>query len=291
MDFLPVTRLRAVEAVRKMTGGSRPYLFRCDDGHEYVLKSQSSRGTARTLLNELLGSLLLQAMKITVPEFALVEVSRELIALTPELAASSPGCVRVWTEGLCFGSRFQGTKEPCYDLLPQECHLITNPDEFLGVFVFDSWALNTDERQVVYRRSDQPGGGYRAMFIDHEFCFGGRSWNINALDRFRGVSFPLEPYLPVEDLTSFAPWIARIEAEMTSEAVASALLHVPKEWKAGQMEALQHLLRQLNRARLSLRRRVAMAWELYADKISNWRSRSSVPGTHTRVVEVGRLNG
>ena len=74
-----ITRVIAVEYVRRMRGGSQAHLLRCSDGEYYVVKFQNNPQGARTLANELLGGVWRLEWAFRLPETAIVEVSEPLI--------------------------------------------------------------------------------------------------------------------------------------------------------------------------------------------------------------------
>src|SRR5882724_10916708 len=51
-------RVRALEQIRRMRGGSQPHLMRCSDGSYYVVKFQNNPQDRRILVNEWLGTAL-----------------------------------------------------------------------------------------------------------------------------------------------------------------------------------------------------------------------------------------
>src|SRR5438046_10234975 len=78
--------LRAMEQIRRMRGGAQSHLMRCSDGYYYVVKFQNNPQHRRVLVNELLGTRLAKRLGLPTTPVAVVEVSEDLIALTPELA-------------------------------------------------------------------------------------------------------------------------------------------------------------------------------------------------------------
>src|SRR6202790_5691057 len=78
--------LRALEQIRRMRGGAQSHLMRCSDGHYYVVKFQNNPQHRRILVNELLGTRLAARLGLPPPPVAILDVSAELVRLTPELA-------------------------------------------------------------------------------------------------------------------------------------------------------------------------------------------------------------
>src|SRR6202048_4621452 len=75
----------ALEEVRRMRGGAQSHLMRCSDGHYYVVKFQNNPQHSRILVNELLGTRLASRLGLPTAPVAIIEVSEELIRLTPDL--------------------------------------------------------------------------------------------------------------------------------------------------------------------------------------------------------------
>src|SRR5215831_15845555 len=114
--------LRALEQIRRMRGGAQSHLMRCDDGYYYVVKFQNNPQHLRVLVNEMLGTRLAARLGIPVPRTEVVEVSRELIELTPDLAMQLGMGRTPCRPGRQFGSRYPGdpARLAVYDFLPDE---------------------------------------------------------------------------------------------------------------------------------------------------------------------------
>ena len=98
--------VRALEQIRRMRGGAQSHLMRCDDGGYYVVKFQNNRQHRRVLVNELLGTRLAGRLGLPTVPVEIVEVSEELIRLTPELAMELPRLGVPCQPGLQFASRY-----------------------------------------------------------------------------------------------------------------------------------------------------------------------------------------
>jgi hypothetical protein len=77
---------KALEQIRRMRGGAQSHLMRCADGYYYVVKFQNNPQHRRVLVNELLGTRLASRLGLPTTPVAIIEVSEELIRLTPDLA-------------------------------------------------------------------------------------------------------------------------------------------------------------------------------------------------------------
>src|SRR5260370_12266795 len=75
----------AVEHVRRMRGGAKVQLMRCDDEAYYIVKFQNNPQHLRILANEMLATRLAARMGLVVPQVEVIEERPEIIAYTPDL--------------------------------------------------------------------------------------------------------------------------------------------------------------------------------------------------------------
>lgn len=80
-----ISRLQAVQHIRRMRGGSQAHLLRASDDAYYVVKFQNNPQHVRILANEMMATRLAELLGLPVPPVAIIEVSDWLIANTPEL--------------------------------------------------------------------------------------------------------------------------------------------------------------------------------------------------------------
>src|SRR5215468_1587698 len=112
--------LTAVRHARKMRGGAQAHLLQADDDSWYVVKFRNNPQHRRILVNESLSATILEYLRISAPETALIEVSPAFLAANPGLHIQL-GSQRVAIEpGWQFGSRFPGDPAflAVYDFLP-----------------------------------------------------------------------------------------------------------------------------------------------------------------------------
>jgi hypothetical protein len=136
-----------------MRGGAQSHLMRCSDGHYYVVKFQNNPQHCRVLVNELLGTRLAARLGLPTTPVAVVEVSEELIRLTPELCVELARSRVACQAGLQFGSRFPGDPRrlALHHFLPDEqLREVGNLHDFAGMLVFDKWTCNTNGRQTLF---------------------------------------------------------------------------------------------------------------------------------------------
>ena len=248
--------LRALEQIRRMLGGAQSHLMRCDDGNYHVVKFQNNPQHRRVLVNELLGTRLAGRLGLPVVRAEVVEVSEELIRLTPELAMELPRARIPCQHGPQFGSRYpvDPRRVALHDFLPEEqLREVENLHDFAGMLVFDKWTCNTNGRQAVFFQEGagspgQPEWRYGARMIDQGFCFNVGEWNFPDAP-LRGLYSQSCVYRGVIGMESFAPWLERLEKQMTERALDGFLREIPPEWYADDYDALSRLAAQLYRRR------------------------------------------
>jgi hypothetical protein len=81
---------------------------RCSDGNYYVVKFQNNPQHPRVLVNEMLGTRLASRLGLPTTPAAVIEVSEELIQLTPDLCIERPRQRIPCRPGKQFGSRYPG---------------------------------------------------------------------------------------------------------------------------------------------------------------------------------------
>jgi hypothetical protein len=274
--------LRAVEQIRRMRGGAQSQLMRCSDGNYYVVKFQNNPQHCRVLVNELLGTRLAARMGLPTTPVAVVEVSEELIRLTPELCMELPRSRVACQAGLQFASRFPGDprRMTLHDFLPDErLRAVYNLHDFAGMLVFDKWTCNTNGRQTLFYLRDKlpplerrgpsmasrpsamvaevgmagdpveaPDMVYETRMIDQGFCFNAGEWNYPDAP-LRGLYTRNRVYQGVMGLESFAPWLTRLEKGLGERVLDELGKEIPPQWYGDDYDALQRLLEQLHRRR------------------------------------------
>ena len=262
--------LRAMEHIRRMRGGAQAHLMRCSDGNYYVVKFQNNPQHLRILVNELLGTRLASRLGLPTTPVAVVEVSRELIALTQELCIELARSRTPCAAGLQFGSRYPGDPHRLvlHDFLPGEkLRDVANLHDFAGMLVFDKWTCNTNGRQTLFfedkgtapaapgeapgETPNAAGSGalpYRTLMIDQGFCFNAGEWNFPDAP-LRGLYARSRVYEGVTGMQSFGPWLERLEHRVTERVLAELAGEIPPEWYADDYDAVMRLLEQLLRRR------------------------------------------
>jgi hypothetical protein len=271
--------LRALEQLRRMRGGAQSHLMRCSDGNYYVVKFQNNPQHRRILVNELLGTKLAARLGLPTTPVAIIEVSEELIRLTPDLAMEMPRQRIPCQSGLQFGSRYPGDPRrlALHDFLPDEqLQQVANLHDFAGMLVFDKRTCNTNGRQTLFfrepSRSQHPTADssateeasvpYNALMIDQGFCFNAGDWNFPDAP-LRGLYARNRVYEGVTGMNSFAPWLERLEKHMTERAFDEITKQIPPAWYEDDFDAVLRISEQL------LQRRSRVPELLLAAKLSN----------------------
>jgi hypothetical protein len=248
--------VRALEQIRRMRGGAQSHLMRCDDGYYYVVKFQNNPQHRRILVNELLGTKLAKRLGLPAPEPVIVYVTSELIKLTEDLCIETQRSRIPCQAGMQFGSRFPGDPRDItlHDFLPDEqLSEVENLHDFAGMLVFDKWTCNTNGRQTVFSREGNGAAAqgdlrYKTRMIDQGFCFNAGEWSFPDAP-LRGLYARNRVYAGVIGMESFAPWIDRVERQMTERVLDEISGAIPSEWYENDKDALNRLLEQLHQRR------------------------------------------
>lgn len=275
--------LRARNLIRKMRGGAQAHLIECDDGGYYVVKFTNNPQHRRILINEWLACAFLRYLQIHVPETAVVELTPEFIAETPELYLSVGSRRETVPAGQHFGSKMavHPDRVAVYDFLPDKLlYKIENRIDFLGTLVFDKWASNADSRQAVFFRAraktwtplkgEAPARvGFFAQMIDHGFVFNGPHWEFQD-SPIQGLYFRTTVYEEVKSLDSFQPWLEMVE-NFPEEVVDSAWKEIPRTWVEGDGDELEAMLERLLKRRSQVPMLVNEMRQKRTSAFPNWR--------------------
>ena len=124
--------------------------------------------------------------------------------------------------GLQFGSRYPGDPRQLtlHDFLPDErLREVENLHDFAGMLVSTNGrATATAARRFFLsdpcKAAEQPVTRYKTRMIDQGFCFNAGEWNFPDAP-LRGLYARNRVYHGVTGMYSFAPWLERIETQMT----------------------------------------------------------------------------
>jgi len=262
----------ALEHIRRMRGGAQAHMMRCDDGHYYIVKFQNNPQHLRILANEMLGTSLARRLGLPTAPVAVVEVRRELIEATADLAIQLGMGRTPCRPGLQFGSRFPGdpAEMTVHDYLPDEqLRTVENLNDFVGMLVFDKWTCNTNGRQAIFFM--EPGRSqYQAWMIDQGFCFNAQNWDFPDAP-LRGLYARHRVYESVRGVETFEPWLERLEKRINETVLDELHKEIPPEWYNFDIEALFGLLERLNRRRKQVREWILAAKDSYRQPFPNWK--------------------
>ena len=194
MDNRPTAHvLKAIGWLRKLNakeaGGSQPHLFETERGSDMV-KARNNPQRARVLANELVGGLCLHWLGVRSPDPAVVELSVDLLAISPQARFHNGTPLEA---GLSFGSEYwqsdpQGTIET---------RLICNKADVAGTLAYDTWVRQFDSRQYRVRASTTDPGFYEFFPVDQGYSFGDPEWTSASLGAQHGRGGP-RPASPPE---------------------------------------------------------------------------------------------
>ena len=288
---------RALEQIRRMRGGAQSHLMRCADGHYYVVKFQNNPQHRRILVNELLGTRLASRLGLPTAPVAIIEVSEELIRLTPDLVMEHPRHRFPCHAGPQFGSRYPGDPRrlTLHDFLPdQQLLQVENLHDFAGMLVFDKWTCNTNGRQTLFLAdlnstagttagvaagdpltasgaggTSVAGGAYRTLMIDQGFCFSAGEWKFPDAP-LRGLYARNRVYEGITGMQSFGPWLERLEKRITERVLDDISRDIPSEWYEDDYDSLLRLLEQIFRRRTRVPELLLEAKKSNRQPFPNW---------------------
>jgi hypothetical protein len=276
VNELAPAKVSAVEEIRRMRGGTQAHLMRCSDGEYYVVKLQNNPQGVRILANEFLATALAERLGLSVPQARIVQVSQKLIANSDDMVIELPhGRARV-LPGLCFGSQCPFPKDTSSGtvldgaLLPNEwLDSVENLRDFVGIFVFDKWAGNTDCRQAVFARSGPRS--LKAFMIDHGSCFDGDRWTFPDAPR-NGFYIRHDIYgvAATRGFGTFEPWLDEIESKIDGAVLSSIAREIPPEWYHGRTALLGRLLDELDRRRKTTKDILWNAYRRFPECFPGW---------------------
>ncbi len=246
-----VNVVHAVQFFRKMPGGSQPGLIRCSDEKLYVVKFFNNQQGPNVLANEVLGNELLNAFNLPTPKWKAVFISDSFIRENPEASLETQFGSFPIASGLHFGSEFLGGENTgqVYEWLPSAfSNRITNPEDFLGIHIFDVWANHCDHRQYLFAARDS-NASIRAIFIDNGHLFGGPRWKLQSR---QGESLCLDRRFQRDTWSTVAveSWISRFETEGAT-SLDDVIPRVPRFWYSGDIgEVVESLVQRLSVLRI-----------------------------------------
>ncbi|HEV2304193.1 MAG TPA: HipA family kinase [Candidatus Acidoferrales bacterium] len=245
-----MAELCAVEYIRRMGGGSQSHLIRASDDRYYIIKVQNNPQGVRVLANEMLGSSLAALLQLPSPKIAVINVCEKFIRYTQDMIIQLQHGSEPCQAGLCCGSEFN---EHAFIFLPNffPPESLENPEDILGMLVFDKWTSNSDRRQLMFYRA-RPAELHRVIMIDQGDCFCRDKWTFLD-DPAVGLCDCSKFYQGVKSLQDFEPWLYALENEVTVGMMRKIAARIPHEWYRNDHAALDDLVLRLNRRRMVVR--------------------------------------
>ena len=247
---MPFYERSALQHIRSMEiGFTKPQLFRCNDGRDYVVKFMSNPMGLRSLFSELICYRLGVLLQIPIPEATIVRIDERLINSNSILRN-----LKVMP-GPHFGSLYIPDTQHLSSKLVPKCH---RPDIIASVIVFDHWITNydrwTNSTNILVKKSDRS-----LLFIDHANAFD--KWKPYAMKRLRErvdliwghVYEQFAPY--IDSKTLFEPVFTRLEA-ITPDVLWQQLKDIPPEWGMSPSELeefVEHLMERKRRLKRTIR--------------------------------------
>ncbi len=274
--------VRARKMIRKMRGGAQAHLIEGEDGAFYVVKFTNNPQHRRILVNEWLACSFLRFLQIHVPDTALIELTQDFLDDSPDVYLSIGSRKEAVLPGIHFGSRLavDPDRVAIFDFLPDKLlEKIENRMDFLGTFVFDKWAGNTDTRQAVFFRAkaktwtplrgDAPARvGFFVQMIDHGYAFNGPYWEFQD-SPIQGLYFRTSVYDKARSLDSFQPWLSMVE-NFPPEVIDAAWKEIPRPWLDGDEDELERMLEALFKRRSQVGRLVEEVRRQHAKAFAGW---------------------
>ena len=228
-----IETVRVYKVLRPMRGGSQSRLVKGDDGQHYVAKLSGNPQGDRTLVNEMIGTGLLQKLGVSIPPLRILELSDD-VRLATESFSFHFGRQNVpIRSGYHLGSTcpVDPSKKAIFDFIPRRLFpRIVNREDFAKAFVVDHFLGHADFRQAVFVR--EPGARseavqFRAFLIDHGMLLSGSEWQIRDLPR-SGLYFDRKIYLP--NMGDVCHQAAELLRDSIDEILASVIRDVPSCW-------------------------------------------------------------
>lgn len=227
--------------VAALRGGSRASRIRATDGKHYILKLHSNPQGNTSLIAEYLGTQILAALQLPVPQLAWAKISDSaLYSILNPHNLHNPDQTH-----LAIAYPVNPDQQTVHDLLPDPAWLtLANKECFWGALVADKWLANLDCRQAVFvrRRALQAGSvqnlqpddrtpGLHAILIDQGLCFNGRSLDFKIAPA-HGLYASRIAYRGLTSLAQLEPWIEMAQS-LSPSYLEDLVKSLPADWIDG----------------------------------------------------------
>lgn len=273
-----IPSLYAEQHVRRMRGGSQAHHMRASDGAFYVVKFQNNPQSPRVLASEMFVTQVGLWLGLPLPRVEPVEVSGWLIQNTSELRMQVEGAKFPCSNGLQLGSQYPfnplNEQVEIYDYLPDSYQSkLAEPLNFARILVLDKWLGNADGRQAIFIRKRR-SRYFRAMFIDHGYCFNSGEWTFEDLP-LHGVHHRNYVYQGITGWESFEPTLTKAEGIGFLDLWRFAQ-RIPPEWYGHDSDGLRQLIETVYERRLQIRELIEAFRTSERNPFPNWKDGPAV---------------
>ena len=242
----PLPAIEVEQCIKALRGGSRASRIRATDGKHYILKLHGNPQGNSSLIAEYLGTQILAALHLPVPQLAWAKISDH--SLYSQLSPNKPH--NPDQTHLAIAYPVNPEAQSVHDMLPEPSWLLlANKECFWGALVADKWLANLDCRQAIFirRRNLQPSTvqnlppderapGLHAILIDQGLCFNGRSLDFKVAPR-HGLYANRIPYRGLSSVSQLQPWIEMAQS-LTLTHLEDLVSALPEDWLDGEYESL-----------------------------------------------------
>jgi hypothetical protein len=116
----------------------------------------------------------------------------------------------------------------------------------------------------------QPVPAYHTVMIDQGFCFNAGEWTFPDAP-LRGLYARNRVYQGVIGMESFAPWLERLEKQVTERVLAELAAEIPPQWYADDYDVLLRLLEQIFNRRARVPELLLSAKNCNRQPFPHWR--------------------
>ncbi len=229
--------------IRQVRGGSQAVLVRADDDRLYILKFSNNPQGPNVLANEFLASRLARSVGLPVAETVFLTVTKSFLTENPLLTLETREHRYPPEPGIHLGSTFIEDVDPHHRstewLRPCDIRRISNLSDFLGMYLFDVWAMQVDNRQAIFT-PDPHAKMLRATFIDNGHLFGGPDWK-HTPRRFAPCHRDRYLYSGLWDKGAVRSWTKKLKDHLPSGLLSATAL-IPADWHAGDLSGLTEAL-------------------------------------------------
>jgi len=233
------------------------------------IKALGNRQGPHALASEFVASSLAKWFGLTVPDFAMLELSADACFDLPRGVRAQPGPAFVSRHAQ--GRTWQGSEA--------ELRNLENPTDITRLMVFDTWVRNCDRHppdltarkpnyaNVYLADTDRPGRS-RLLAIDHTHCFdGGRDLSERLADIAKvkdeatfGLFPAFEPFIDTGELH----WCLSLLRSVTREQVAAIVANIPAAWQVDARSA-EALVAQIHGRAVFIADRISSGWPQLTD--------------------------